>query len=91
MPGSHRIKSKEGEVGLKLNACLQMLSGQPKAGVTAWAYGIFTVSQTISPLLPLAVKDPRSPMSRLKCFLFPRYKPTHWRSRVFCSWWLGRP
>lgn len=34
---------------------LQALSGQPKTGITAWAYGIFTISQTLSPLLPLAL------------------------------------
>ena len=34
---------------------LQKLSGQPKTGISAWAYGIFTVSQTLSPLLPLAL------------------------------------
>jgi len=34
---------------------LQEISGQPKTGITAWAYGIFTVSQTLSPLLPLAL------------------------------------
>lgn len=34
---------------------LQEVSGQPKSGITAWAYGIFTVSQTLSPLLPLAL------------------------------------
>jgi cation-transporting ATPase 13A3/4/5 len=34
---------------------MQGLSGQPKTGITAWAYGLFTCSQTISPLLQLAL------------------------------------
>lgn len=68
---------------------LQALSGQPKSGIVAWAYGIFTVSQTLSPLLPLAlVVGQTVSSSRLKhvgvrC-INPKRIAISAKIRVFC-------
>jgi magnesium-transporting ATPase (P-type) len=83
-----------------LAAYMQELSGQPKSGISAFAYGLFTISQTVSPLLPLSLLvGQTASFKRLKaqgvnCIdpkriaIAVRLHLLHDRYALMCSCWL---